>query len=555
MSATVADDSFLVKGLGLAPEIVSKPLTYDKEKWSGEKMVLIPSLIDESLDRGAIVNWFATPEKGRSYGVAVLVPSFKHADNWEAFGAIVAKPETIDSEIEKLRQGNRDNVLVIANRYDGIDLPDASCRFLIFDSEPYSESLVDLYIESCRSSSETTAIRKARTIEQGLGRSVRGERDFCVILIIGPDLVKCVQSKFTRRHLSSQTQLQIQLGFDIVDMAKDELREGSQAPDVLTNVMNQCLRRDAAWKAFYAEQMETVGQEEVSKIGLELFARELKAELLHQNGDSQAAVKALQSLIDDCVKTDEELGWYLQEMARYTLSFNATESNALQRHAHLKNHALLRPSSGMQVERIVVVSQNRVERTINWIKNHESYEELRLSVDDILSRLNFGVKADRFEDAFNQLGCFLGFAAQRPEKEWKEGPDNLWGVRENEYLLVECKSEVAQERSYIIESEAEQMNKSCAWFNSQYKNANCHRWIVIPTRRITKKASFIQKVQILKKSGLTKLVNNVMKFTEQFKEADFRDLSKRHIQELFDECKLSVDDIYTEYTDSALSVN
>ncbi len=552
MSATVADDSFLVKGLGLEPEIVSNPLIYENEKWSGEKMVLIPSLIDESLDRGAIVDWFAKPKENRRFGVVALVPSFKHAENWKAFDAVVAEANTIDSEIEKLRSGNRDNVVVIVNRYDGIDLPDASCRLLIFDSEPYSESLVDLYMESCRLGSETTAIRKARTIEQGLGRSVRGERDYCIIIITGVDLVKCVRSKFTRGHLSNQTQLQIQIGFDIADMAKDDLLDGSQPSDVLTAVMKQCLRRDATWKAFYAEQMETVGPEVVSKTGLELFSKELKAEQLHQSGNSQGAVKKLQSLIDDCVTNEEERGWYLQEMARYTLSFDTIESNNLQRCAHLKNHALLRPSSGMQIERIVVVSQKRMERVIAWIKKHEVYEELQLAVDDILGRLTFGIKADRFEDAFNQLGAFLGFIAQRPEKEWKEGPDNMWGLREDEYLLVECKSEVAQTREEISTHEAEQMNRSSAWFDAQYKGARCHRWIVIPTRKLTRKTSFTHEVVVLKKSGLAKLVNNVKKLTEQLKEVDFKDLSKRDIQELMDSCKLSVDDIYSEYTEAVL---
>lgn len=550
MSATVADDSFLVKGLGLAPEIISMPLTYEDEKWSGEKMVLIPSLINESLDRSAIINWFAKPVKGCSYGMVALCPSFKHAGNWEALGAIVAKPETIDSEIEKLCSGDRDNVVAIANRYDGIDLPDASCRFLFFDSEPYSESLVDLYIESCRPSSETTAIRKARTIEQGLGRGVRGERDFCVIIITGPDLVKCVRSKFTRGHLSSQTQLQIQIGFDIADMAKEDLLDGSDPSDALVAVMNQCLQRDVAWKAFYAERMKTMGPEVVSKTGLKLFARELKAERLHQTGNSQGAASELQSLIDDCITNEEECGWYLQEMARYTLSFDAIESNNLQRNAHLKNHALLKPSSGMKIERIVVISQRRMEQTIAWIKKHQSYEELRLTIDDILNRLTFGTKADRFEDAFNQLGEFLGFVAQRPEKHWKAGPDNLWGLRENEYLLVECKSEVTLDRFEIIESEAIQMNKSCAWFDAQYKDAKCHRWIVVPTRKLTKKTSFTHEVEVLRKRGLTKLASNVKKFTEQLRESDFNDLSKRHIQELMDIYKLSVDDIYSEYSET-----
>jgi replicative superfamily II helicase len=42
MSATVANDSFLIKGLGLSPETITDPLVYKGEKWSGEKMILIP---------------------------------------------------------------------------------------------------------------------------------------------------------------------------------------------------------------------------------------------------------------------------------------------------------------------------------------------------------------------------------------------------------------------------------------------------------------------------------------------------------------------------------
>ena len=52
MSATVTDDSFLVKGLRLASETIRNPLVSKNERWSGEKMILIPSLIHESLDRG-----------------------------------------------------------------------------------------------------------------------------------------------------------------------------------------------------------------------------------------------------------------------------------------------------------------------------------------------------------------------------------------------------------------------------------------------------------------------------------------------------------------------
>ena len=552
MSATVADDSFLIKGLGLAPAVVSSPLAYDNEKWSGEKMILIPSLIDESLDRSAMVKTFATSRDGRTYGIVALAPSFKGTGDWEGYGAAVATKYTIDEEIARLLTGKRDKTLVIVNRYDGIDLPDDACRILVFDSEPYSESLIDLYIESCRRASETTLIRKARTIEQGLGRSVRGERDYCIVIVTGSDLVKFVRSQRSRGHLSNQTQLQIQIGFDIADMARDELQDGASAVKVLSAVMKQCLRRDKGWKAFYVEQMETVRSEKPSKAGLDIFSRELEAERLYEQGEAERAIEAIQSLIDNCVKDEEERGWYLQEMARYALSLDAIESTELQRQAHLKNHALLKPRSGMQVQPIVVVSEKRMERALEWIWHHENYEELRVAVDDILGHLTFGIDASRFEDAFNQLGSLLGFMGQRPEKEWKEGPDNLWGLREGEFLLAECKSEVALDRAEINEREAEQMNRSCAWFDGNYSGATCHHWLIIPPRRLKRTASFTHEVSVLRSHGLGKLVRNVRNVLEELGGSDIKDLSARRLQQLLDAHSLSIEAICAEYTKPVL---
>ena len=77
MSATLSDDSFLIKGLGLTKNIIENPLRYEKEKWSGEKMILIPSLIDESLSREKIINTFAKPNETRKFGSVVLAPRYQ----------------------------------------------------------------------------------------------------------------------------------------------------------------------------------------------------------------------------------------------------------------------------------------------------------------------------------------------------------------------------------------------------------------------------------------------------------------------------------------------
>jgi len=480
--------------------------------------------------------------------VVVLAPSFSGTADWKAYGAIVATKESIDAEIDNLRRATFEATLVIVNRYDGIDLPDDMCRILVFDSKPYSESLIDRYEESCRSTSELTAIRTARTVEQGSGRSVRGEKDYCAIILTGPELIKTIRSQSSRKHLSNQTRMQIEIGLEIAEMAKDEIDKGVEPWEALRNLVNQCLKRDPDWKAFYAEKMNSVQPAAPAGKELDVFQLELQAEMKSHDGNPQEAVKILQGLLDKYVTDDADRGWYMQEMARHTDLVSKVESNKLQLEAHRKNRYLMKPRSGMQIDRITVVSQRRVDSIISWIKRFESYDELAITFEDILSRLQFGVKADRFEQGLHELGIALGFSCQRPDKEWKAGPDNLWGVRDNEYLLFECKSEVSLERAEIHKGETGQINNACAWFAKNYSGANVTRIMIIPTDKLGKAAGFNEDVLIMRSKELRKLTRNVRAFFAEFKSMDFKDLSEKKVQELIDAHGLSVEALISNYS-------
>ncbi len=165
MSATVTNDAFLVKGLGLAPEVITSPLLNRNEKWSGEKMIVIPSLISSDLDRKVMIASYAPANSGRKYGRVVLTPSFAIAEDWGSAGALVADKKTIYGCIEALKTGDFERTLVVANRYDGIDLPDSACRILILDSKPYSETLIDKWTEGARKGSECEP-RRCRLIRR-----------------------------------------------------------------------------------------------------------------------------------------------------------------------------------------------------------------------------------------------------------------------------------------------------------------------------------------------------------------------------------------------------
>lgn len=546
MSATVTDDAFLVKGLQLSPEVIANPLSYEKETWSGEKMVLLPSLIHDDLDRQKIVSMFAAPST-KKFGQVALAPSFPRTADWKTLGARIATRETVFDEIPRIKAGNFTETLVLVNRYDGIDLPDETCRILIFDSKPYTENLNDLYQELCRPDSESILMQCARTIEQGMGRSVRGEKDYSVIIFIGADVVKLVRDKASRKFFSTQMDTQVQIGLEIAEMARGDVLGSHSPTDALIGLIRQCLSRDEGWKEFYLEKMKTVVPRRSDERLLRLHAAELEAERAFATSNYTKAVSVLQHVLDSSMAQETDRGWYLQEMARYAYRIDRNQSQTLQEAAHKANRMLLKPTTGVSVAALVL-SQARVSRLIAFIKSFGNYSDLDVGISDILSNLTFGTRAEKFELALHQLGQALGFASERPDKEWKKGPDNLWALNDHQYILWECKDEVDVLRTDISKSEAEQMISSSAWFKKHYAGKEVKRLLVHPADVGSASAPFIDEVEAVRPTELKRLVAAVRYFFRSFKLLDFNDLTEIKVQALITDSKLTVDDLYTKYS-------
>jgi replicative superfamily II helicase len=548
MSATVTDDAFLIKGLQLKAATIQNPLGDPSETWSGERMILLPSLMDRGLEREEIVAILGKSAAKRTFGVVALVPSFARTKDWERYGANIAQTESVGEIVNGLKKGTFDRTVVLANRYDGIDLPDDACRVLVFDSRPYSESLSDLYQEYCRPNSEATLMRTVRTIEQGMGRSVRGDKDYCVVVAIGADLIRLLRDRNTRHHLSPEMGEQIDLGLEIAEMAMQEIAEGENPKSAFQALIRQCLARDLSWKAFYKERMDQVRPGRTNGSLLNTYMVELAAEQAYASGDYTGAADRLQELLDSGLVGEEEKGWYLQEMARYRWLKDRPESEKLQVAAHRQNRMLLKPASGVTVTKLTLVSHGRVERIAEWIGEFYNYSELDARISDITARLVFGTKADSFEQALDELCCALGFAGERPDREWKEGPDNLWALDDTHYILWECKSEVDVNRSEINKRETEQMNRSIAWFRKHYPGTSAKRLIVHPSNTVAISAAFIDEVEAVREPQLRRLVRSVKEFFKSFESANFEDLSATRIQKLVDAHKLSVSDLLSEYS-------
>jgi replicative superfamily II helicase len=553
MSATISNDSFFIRDLGIEKEVVESPLTFNK-KWSGEKMILIPSLIDGSLTREEVVNWVGG-WRNMNYGVVAITPSDWHAKIWVKLGATPVNASNLVSEVEKLKMGVFSSPLVMAAKYDGVDLPDNMCRVLIIDSLPINETITERYVENCIPNSTFTSIKTAQTIEQGLGRAVRGEKDYCAVLLLGNDLVKQIRYRGSRNYLSPQTRKQIDIGLELAKFAREDKNETQSFITMIGSVLAQCLSRDDSWKNFYSENMNAIELDGTEKLTADkLLILERQAECLYAEGKYREAVNKLQSLIDGHSDTLSvyERGWYLQEMSRYLYAQNRVEGMALQVNAHRTNKLLFLPPNGYQITKIDLKSHERIANIKSRISQFNDFEDLLVYMDDMFSSLVFGVKSERFENAIDDLGRLLGFNTERPDKNWKAGPDNLWAIKDGHYMFIECKSEVLLTRAEICKDETGQFNNNIAWFKRFYPGATVNYTIIIPTKKVKSNTGFNENVFVLREKGLKALVSNARAFVLGFKNCDLKSLSDEFINKSVHQHKLTVETLIPEYFETTV---
>jgi replicative superfamily II helicase len=550
MSATVSDDSFLVKGLRLDPQKINNPIIYPDEKWLGEKMILIPALIDARFDPSSLIKVIGSPNThGRKFGSVVICSSSHAATKWADAGAVIADTNTVGSFVQQLTSGIFSHTICIINRYDGIDLPDSACRLLVLDSKPFSGTLSERYIDLCRPNSEVTSQRAARSIEQGMGRGVRGEKDFCAIILLGSELAKTVQDKSVITHFSAQTQRQVEIGLEIADISKYDVEHGVTGTDVTIDCLNKFIRRDQGWKDFYQDRMDGTGKSSVNKRLLDIYVAELSAETLHQQGRYQDARSAIQKMLDDKELNQEERGWYTQEMARLVYRFSKSDALMLQQSAHRANGYLLKPKDLVVFKRLEPLSHRRVSQIIEWAQESPSHQDLLVRINSILDDLRFGVVSERFEAAVFQLGLALGYASERPDKVWKKGPDNLWCLERGQYLLVECKNEAKLERSEIHKTETGQFNNSYSWFSENYPGATAHCVMIINTKTIGAGAGFNMETTIMREPRLRALRRNVKAFFQEFLQVKLLELEPRAVDAWLNHHSLGTDALIQRYSE------
>lgn len=502
LTATLADDSVLVTDFGADPKSIASAITPLTAGDIGERMILAPQEINPSISEEQIRDEIVKLSK--RHNTVVLVPSDSAMALWPQ-ADVLASADEIETVVDQLKEGKHLGLVVFANKYDGIDLPQDACRVLVIDGLPASFSGEER-LESLLTSYENGVDgRQVQRIEQGMGRGVRSNEDHCLIFLIGSRLAQLTVDPRTSSRFSPATQAQLKLSRQVARQMDN------QPLSKIIETANQALNRDPNWVKLAKLSLRGIGSQE-GHISESASARKEGFDAALR-GDINTAVQRLEAVANETA-TFKTKGWLLEQAAAYLDQIDPSRAQSLLAVAHAKNNHVTRPLSGVTFRRLASTGMQAERATQAYSGKFGNPSALRLGFEAILADLKFDPEAtEDFEEALFQLGIVLGLGSQRPEHEMGEGPDNLLQLGNNTYWIVEAKSGATS--TAIGKRDAAQLGQAMLWFRKRYDpSATAVAVMVHPSQALYANATAIPEMKILTPRGLGQLVSAVRSYSE-----------------------------------------
>lgn len=206
MSATLGEDGDLERSFGVK-KIARLPIPegWDK-RGTGRRLVLFPEL-SPKVGSDFLEKFLSLVKR-----TLILVPSIRLRDKYteELTGKLtVFSGSEVEEHIEIFRKHSGPAVLILANRYDGMDFPGDDCRSLLICNLPTGASLQETFFIQRLKAFLITRDRIRTRVTQAMGRCTRDEADFSIVLIFGDELVKwfCTRENVAAMHPELQAEI------------------------------------------------------------------------------------------------------------------------------------------------------------------------------------------------------------------------------------------------------------------------------------------------------------------------------------------------------------
>lgn len=537
LSATFEDQVDLIKDFGISEQNVLNAIIPRNRKDVGQRLILAPKRFDPSIEDSQI-RQLASEIASEGNNVVVLVPSNEKAKIWYKYGAInLNEDDDISNNIEKLKT-SKGGFYVLVNRYDGIDLHGDMCRLLIMDGYPRFSSYNDLYKEMRVDSIQASL--KSQIIDQGLGRAVRSGSDYCAVILMGNDLIQFLGNKFNYGYFSPVTRAQIESGLSILDEEEDK----TDSITTIKNTIYFCLNQDESWREFHNTILDEVKDDELSDIkkrDLKIAQKEKEA----LNEFKQKRYNNAMEIIGNQIINNKDLflnqkhqAWYYEYAAKLIYQIDPVISNDLQIKATMAPH-MLTPRNGENYSKLNK-NEGQASMILSYIKQFNKSQDLKIYIQSIMDDLTFSkdIKAPKFEKALKETGKLLGFDAQQPENEFGNGPDVLWIMSDNYYLILEAKSMAIHQE--ITRDNIGQLLQSGEWFKKHYGSNVPHSLVTLQSPDIKGwNVNPSENSRVIDESSLFTLKQKLEQFYDAIVSRGINAISKEEVGKLINAYKLT----------------
>ncbi|MDO8847292.1 MAG: DEAD/DEAH box helicase [Coriobacteriia bacterium] len=462
MSATLGEDGDLERAFGRR-NISRLPIPEGWEtRGTGRRLVMQPGLSIEN-PRAAAIR--IMQHAGRGLWLAnSSVAQVRISRELEEAGFAVVGLTNRDGMSDAFARTANPAAMVVACRYDGIDLPGDLCRVAVVEGLPRSLGLQERFLyEKLQAQAELRDRIRTRVV-QAFGRCTRDETDYSLVLVVGGSLHNWLAIPANTRGMHPESQAEIQFGAsnslettedEFVELCVSFLDERDTRQEVDRGVR---ALRDRCTKVSDAEagQLVVAARYEIDYSHLMWRA--------DYAGALAAAVKVLDSL-----EGGEELRpyrgfWY---HAAAVASFLAWKDSGQSQHrdkcielirgAKACSHTVtwLSQVEAMLVGTLELESAPAQESAVLVAEVTRFLDKYRLlgsrfdsRVSETRGLLTSSVAKD-FERGLKSLGQMLGAQASRPTG--SGAPDGLW-VFDTFAVVLEAKSDSSPDRAVSIDT-------------------------------------------------------------------------------------------------------
>lgn len=216
MSATLGEGGELERAFGRRKiERLPTPSGWDR-RGNGRRFFAFPeSTRDLAGADSQARQQFVRDVIAKFHRAVVLAPDSQTMEDFLAqcvpIGTPVFRPDDVEESLDQFATAPK-AVLGMANRYDGLDLPDDSCRLVILVGLPARGDLQERFLAKGLGAIDVLQERIRARITQGAGRATRNPTDYATVLMIGAELTTFVGRRDVQAALHPELHAELEYG-------------------------------------------------------------------------------------------------------------------------------------------------------------------------------------------------------------------------------------------------------------------------------------------------------------------------------------------------------